>query len=214
MAAKAGAVTGAQVLRDLASEVSQQGVRTVVTDLSDEAAQILPHVRVAVSWPGAEPPRLLCDHPPTREATRGEEAMRTMRTLTLATAAGLAVLGLSGCGTDTPTQADAESQACDAITSVQSALEGVAGLDADSTVDEAKQAQQQLDDAVAGLEEAATDLKAADQAALQAGGEAISSAIDSVSGSDTIGAAGQAVASASETLKSAVGQIADGLGCS
>jgi len=81
-------------------------------------------------------------------------------------------------------------------------------------VDEAKQAQQQLDDAVAGLEEAATDLKAADQAALQAGGEAISSAIDSVSGSDTIGAAGQAVASASETLKSAVGQIADGLGCS
>jgi hypothetical protein len=137
-----------------------------------------------------------------------------MRTMTLAAATGLAVLGLAGCGSDTPTQAEAESQACDAIASVQSALEGVAGLNADSTVDEAKQAQQQLDDAISGLEEAATDLKAADQAALQAGGEAISSAIDSVSGSDTIGAAGQAVASASETLKSAVGQIGDGLGCS
>jgi hypothetical protein len=137
-----------------------------------------------------------------------------MRTLTLAAATGLAVLGLAGCGDDTPTQAEAESQACDAIASVQSALEGVSGLDADSTVDEAQQAKQQLDDAIAGLEEAATDLKAADQAALQAGGQAISSAIDSVSGSDTIGAAGEAVASASETLTGAVGQIGDGLGCS
>lgn len=140
--------------------------------------------------------------------------MRTMRTLTLAAATGLAVLGLAGCGNDTPTQADAESAACDAIASVQSALEGVANLDADSTVDEAKQAQEQLDEAISGLEEAATDLKAADQAALQAGGQAISSAIDGVSGSDTIGAAGQALASASDTLKSAVGQIGDGLGCS
>jgi hypothetical protein len=140
--------------------------------------------------------------------------MGTMRTLALAAATGLAVLGLAGCGSDTPTQAEAESQVCDTIASVQSALEGVAGLDADSTVDEAEQAQQQLDDAITGLEEATTDLEAADKAALEAGGQAISSAIDTVSGSDTIGAAGQAISSASETLKDAVGQIGDGLGCS
>ena len=139
--------------------------------------------------------------------------MQTKRTLIMA-AAGLAVLGLAGCGSDTPSQSEAESAACDAITSVESALDGVAGLNADSTVDEAKQAQQELDDAITGLEEAATDLTAADQAALQAGGEAISSAIDAASGSDTLGTNGQAIASASGTLKEAVGQISNGLSCS
>ena len=139
--------------------------------------------------------------------------MQTKRTLIMA-AAGLAVLGLAGCGSDTPSQSEAESAACDAIASVESALDGVAGLNADSTVDEAKQAQQELDDAITGLEEAATDLTAADQAALQAGGEAISSAIDAASGSDTLGTAGQAIASASGTLKEAVGQISNGLNCS
>jgi len=140
--------------------------------------------------------------------------MHTTRTLAVITVAALGAMGLAGCGSDTPTQADAESQACDAVASVKQALQGLADLDADSTVDEAKQAQQSLDDAITGLEEAASDLEAADSAALQAGGQAISSAIDSVSGSDTIGAAGEAVAQASDALKSAVGEIEDGLGCS
>lgn len=140
--------------------------------------------------------------------------MHTTRTLAVITVAGLGAMGLAGCGSDTPTQADAEAQACDAVASVTEALQGVAGLDADSTVDEAKEAQQSLDDAITGLEEAAGDLGAADSAALQAGGQAISSAIDGVSGSDTIGAAGEAVAQASDSLRSAVGEIEDGLGCS
>jgi high affinity sulfate transporter 1 len=61
-------VTGAQVLRDLASDLSQQGVRTVVADLSDDAAQVLrragvddvvtvlPHFEAAVNGTGGEPP--------------------------------------------------------------------------------------------------------------------------------------------------------------
>jgi hypothetical protein len=140
--------------------------------------------------------------------------MRTTRTWTVAAMVGLGAVGLAGCGNDTPTQADAEARACDAVASVQEALQGVAGLDADSTVDEAKQAQQSVDDALTDLQESATDLGAADSAALQAGGQAISSAIDAVSGSDTIGAAGAVVAQASDSLRSAVAEIEDGLGCS
>jgi hypothetical protein len=128
--------------------------------------------------------------------------------------AGLAMAALAACGGDTPTQPEAEAQACDAIASVQQALQGVGDLNADSTVEEAQQATTALDDAIQGLEDAASDLKAADQAALQAGGQAISSAIEGVSGSETIGAAGAAVAQAGDTLTSAVGQISDGLGCS
>jgi hypothetical protein len=127
---------------------------------------------------------------------------------------GLAMVALAACGGDTPSQAEAESQACDAIASVQQALQGVGDLSADSTVDEATQAKEALDEAIQGLEDAATDLRAADRAALQAGGQAISSAIEGVSGSETIGAAGEAVAQASDTLTGAVSQISDGLGCS
>lgn len=140
--------------------------------------------------------------------------MSTSRTLTLAALAALGALGLVGCGSDAPSQAEAETVACDAVASLQQALEGVAGLDPDSTVDEAQQAKESLQDAITGVEEAAADLQASDRAALKAGGEAISSAVDGVSGSDTIGAAGAAVAQASDTLRSAVGEIADGLGCS
>ena len=132
----------------------------------------------------------------------------------VATMVVVASLGVAGCGNDTPTQAQAESQACEAVASVRDALEGVAGLDADSTVDEATDAKQTLDDALAGLQDAASDLQAADQAALQAGGQAISSAIDGVSGSDTIGAAGQVVSQAGDTLRDAISEIANGLGCS
>lgn len=140
--------------------------------------------------------------------------MSLTRSFAVVAVSGLAAFGLSGCGGDTPSQADAESQACEAVASVRDALEGVAGLDAESTVEQAQDARQTLDDAIAGLRDAADDLQAADQAALQAGGQAISTAIDGVSGSDTIGAAGEAVAQASDTLRGAVGEIADGLGCS
>lgn len=135
-------------------------------------------------------------------------------TRTLALVSVLAVAGLAGCGSDTPTQADAESRACEAIASLGEALQGVGEIDADSTVEQAQQAQQSLDDAIAGLQDAATDLEAADNAALQAGGEAISTAIDGVSGSDTLGAAGAVVGRAADSLRSAVAEIEDGLGCS
>jgi hypothetical protein len=137
-----------------------------------------------------------------------------MRRTSTIIVSGLAMVSLAACGGDTPTQGEAESQACDAIASVEQALQGVGDLSADSTVDEATQAKDALDEAIQGLQDAATDLRAADQAALEAGGQAISSAIEGVSGSETIGAAGAAVSSASETLSGAVGQIRDGLGCS
>ena len=140
--------------------------------------------------------------------------MNPSRQLAVVAMTALATMSLAGCGDDTPTQAEAESQACEAVASVREALQGVADLDSDSTVDEAQGAKQTLDDALAGLRDAATDLKAADQAALQAGGEAISSAIDGVSGSDTIGAAGEAVGLAGDALRDAIGEIGDGLGCS
>lgn len=140
--------------------------------------------------------------------------MRIARRMGVVLVAAVGAVGLAGCGSDTPTQADAEARACDAVASVQEALQGVAGLDAGSTVEEAQQAQQALDDAVTSLDEAASDLEAADSAALQAGGEAISTAIDGISGSDTLGAAGAAVAQASESLSNAVAEIEDGLGCS
>jgi hypothetical protein len=136
------------------------------------------------------------------------------RSLIVVACAGAAAVALAGCGGSTPTQGDAESAACDAIAEVKTAAEGVGDLSADSTVDEAQQAQQALDDAIARLQDAATDLEAADSAALQAGGQALSSALDAVSGSDTLGAAGEAVASAGSGLSSAVDEIQDGLGCS
>jgi hypothetical protein len=159
-------------------------------------------------------PSGLCDHSPTHHDEREDATMRRTGTLAVVSVAALAVAGLAGCGSDTPTQADAESQACDAIASLSEALQGVGEIDADSTVEQAQQAQESLDEAIAGLQDAATDLEAADSAALQAGGQAISTAIDGVSGSDTLGAAGAVVAQAADSLSSAVAEIKDGLGCS
>ena len=140
--------------------------------------------------------------------------MHSARRMALVTVAAVGAVGLAGCGSDTPTQADAEARACDAVASIQEALQGVAGLEPDSTVEEAQQAKQTLDEAITNLDEAATELEAADSAALQAGGEAISTAIDGISGSDTLGAAGAAVARASDSLSNAVAEIENGLGCS
>lgn len=134
--------------------------------------------------------------------------------MAVVTVAAVGAVGLAGCGSDTPTQADAEARACEAVASLREALQGVAGLEADSTVEEAQQAQQTLDGAITDVEEAATELEAADSAALQAGGEAISTAIDGISGSDTLGVAGAAVAQASDSLSNAVAEIENGLGCS
>lgn len=65
-----------------------------------------------------------------------------------------ATWGVARLGGDTPTQVEVESQACDAIASVREALEGVAGLHAESNVDQAQDARQTSDDALAGLRDA------------------------------------------------------------
>ena len=54
--------------------------------------------------------------------------MHSARRMAVVTVAAVGAVGLAGCGSDTQTQADAEARACDAVASIQKALQGVAGL--------------------------------------------------------------------------------------
>jgi hypothetical protein len=136
----------------------------------------------------------------------------TRRTIA-ALVCSLALVGpQTGCS-NADTQEEAESAVCTSLAEVKTAAAGVKSLDANSTVDEVKAAQEALGTAIAGLRANAAELNEADLAALEAAGDEIEKAVSDVSGSDTLGEASASIQSSSTALEAAVTEMENGVQC-
>ncbi len=128
--------------------------------------------------------------------------------------AALALSGslVSGC-TSEPSQEEAEAAVCDSNAEVQAAVADVAALDADSTFDEVEDAEQGLSSSVDQLRESAADVPEADATAVSAARDEIASAVEEVSGQDTLGDAATAVSASTASHESALEEISNGVEC-
>jgi hypothetical protein len=124
----------------------------------------------------------------------------------------LSAVALVGCSS-TPTQGEAETAVCDSLTELRSAAGEVRALNSDSTVDDARAAEESLSEALTAVRESGATLEAADSEALQAGADSIRDALDQVSGSDSLSAAATALQAAGAALESAATEIGDGVQC-
>ncbi len=135
----------------------------------------------------------------------------------LATVSAVALVSaLAACssGDSEPTQSEAETNVCDQVAAVRSAVDEVQALSVDSTVEEAQTARDDLSTAVDDLTTSAEDLAAADAQALTDGVDAIKTAIQDVAGADTIVGALTDIQTSADGLKSAIQEIGDGYECS
>jgi hypothetical protein len=138
---------------------------------------------------------------------------RTHRALLVGSLALLASGALAACTQEPSTQPEAESEVCQSVAAVKTAVADLAAIDATSTVAEAETARDALDTAIADLKASAQDLKEADAQALDDGAAAISAAIGDVSGSDTLAGAAAEIKASTQDLDAAVQEISDGYQC-
>jgi hypothetical protein len=125
----------------------------------------------------------------------------------------LAAGALAGCAQEPSTQPEAESEVCQSVAAVRTAVADLAAIDATSTVAEAEAARDALDTAVADLKASAQDLQEADAQALDDGLAAISTAIGDVAGSDTLAGAAAEIQASTAELDAATQEISNGYQC-
>jgi hypothetical protein len=107
----------------------------------------------------------------------------------------------------------AESELCTSLEDFDAAVSDAQGLDANSTVDEAEQAQEDVTSAWEQVQDAAGDVAAAALNALETAQQALQDALDNVSGSDTIGAAADEISSQTEQIDEALTGLKTQSGC-
>jgi hypothetical protein len=105
-------------------------------------------------------------------------------------AVGTAVSGVGG----------AESQLCSSLSELKIAVDKVGALNATSTVDDAKEARNDVKEALDDVRQSAQGVSEARVSALQTAFQALSGAVDSVPGDQTLGASAAQIA----TLKTGV----------
>jgi len=138
------------------------------------------------------------------------------RSCAIAAVGALALTGaLAACGSSDsePTQSEAESGVCDQVAEVMSAVGNVQALSADSTVDEAHMARDDLSAAVDDLKTSAQDLAEADAQALSDGVDSIRTAIADFAGVDSRADELDDIVVAADGLWSAIREIGDGYEC-
>lgn len=114
------------------------------------------------------------------------------------------VVVLAGCQPVTPQEA--ESQYCTDLAAVKTAAEQVKALNADSTIDEAQAAIQELGKAMETAAISSVDVKEAQWDAIDEAFKTMQQDINDISGSDTVGEASQVVAEAQATFAQAVNE--------
>lgn len=140
--------------------------------------------------------------------------MRTHRTRALSAIAVITLaLGLAACGSDEETQASAEQNLCSALGTFASAVQGLHGLNADSSKGDIEEQQQAVQNAWSGVQDAAEGVQQADTAALESAQSGLQSAVDGLSSDTTVKEALPELQPQLQTLAQAYKQTYDGLNC-
>lgn len=104
-----------------------------------------------------------------------------VRTRWLAALVAVMLLGvLAACGGDDEDPADAEAQLCEDLALLETSLNNVAALNADSTIDEVETAQDNVEDAWASVEDSAEDVEDARADELSSAVESLNQAFDNI----------------------------------
>jgi ElaB/YqjD/DUF883 family membrane-anchored ribosome-binding protein len=117
-------------------------------------------------------------------------------------------------GTAVSDVAGAQSDVCDGIAQLDSALEDAGNLNASSTLDEADEVQSDIESAVQSIREAASDIPDAIVNALQTAYEALSDTIENLSGDDTLGDAASSLSALVSAIRAAFQSVESEAGCS
>jgi len=128
-------------------------------------------------------------------------------------AATLALAACSGSATPTP-QGDAEAAVCTALQTWSDEMRAFEGLDSSTASIEDVQAQRdKVSAAWNDVKTALAGVSTADQAAVQAGGEALSAALKDLPTDVPVAEAIAGVKTAAEPLKAAYQEMGNGMGC-
>jgi hypothetical protein len=130
-----------------------------------------------------------------------------------ALAATVLVSACSGAATPTP-QSDAEAAVCSALQTWSDEMQTFASLDpTTASIDDAKAQAEKVSAAWGDVKTALADVQTADKAAVEAGGDALVTAINDFPTDVPVADAVAGVKTAAEPLKSAYIEMANGMGC-
>lgn len=118
---------------------------------------------------------------------------------------------LAACGG--PSVEDAEAQLCSDLNGLATALQGLGELNAESTVRELNQAQQNLADAYTAVRDSAKTVEAARLSNLETAYQNFDQTVNSISGRDTLGEAAVTIKSGAAEVVAAREQMHAALNC-
>jgi hypothetical protein len=113
----------------------------------------------------------------------------------------VAIVVLTACGSTTVPQA--QTQFCQSLTTLNTALGQMSSISAQSTVDEFKTAQQAVDSAVAGVQKSAAGLREAKMDEINGAYDDLNRVMRSVSNQDTLAQASVQIAPAVSKIQAA-----------
>jgi hypothetical protein len=136
------------------------------------------------------------------------------RATTLGVAA-ITVIALAACTEAAPSdQADAEAALCESMSAFGTSLQAFRDLDASTaSVEDVQAARDDIQEAWDGVRAAAADVPAADDAAVDAAWQEVSTAIDDFATDESISEALVPVQEAAGGVQTAHEEMRDGLGC-
>jgi hypothetical protein len=108
---------------------------------------------------------------------------------------------------------EAKSELCGKLEDLGNALDKAESLNSSSSVEDAKQAGQEVKDSANSVKEAAGNTASAAVTLIQTAGEALSSALNNVSGSQTLGAAAAAIQAPVKAITNAQDDLERQSGC-
>lgn len=108
---------------------------------------------------------------------------------------------------------EAKGELCDKLQDLDSALNKAESLNSSSSVEDAKAAGQDVKDSVNSVKEAAGNTASAVVTLIQTAGEALSTALNNVSGSQTLGAAASAIEAPVKAISNAQDNLQRQSGC-
>ena len=108
----------------------------------------------------------------------------------------------------------AESELCEKIGDLDTAVTNAQDLDSSSSVDDAQEAKDGISEALDGVKDAAGAVVSALVSVLQTAADALGSAIDNLSGDQTIGEAASAVSTQVAGVSNALDGLKSQAGCS
>lgn len=133
------------------------------------------------------------------------------RTIALVLMMMALVLGVAGCGSDDATQ-EAKDQLQQDLVDFKAAVDDLAALSPESTIEEIKDADQAVDDAWANVAESAVDVKEAEIEDVEQAWEDLGAAVDDISGDMTPAEAKESISDDVAALQTAYDELYSGLG--